>query len=57
MTTEAKAEPGGNTFDDAIKRLDRHGIDLRTAAYAHALTRIGQAIEAVGTQSYFQGGR
>ena len=23
MTTEAKAEPGGNIFDDAIKRLDR----------------------------------
>ena len=23
MTTEAEAEPGGNIFDDAIKRLDR----------------------------------
>jgi len=42
---------------DAISQLaDRHGIDMRTAAYAHALTRIGEAIEAVGTQSYFQGG-
>lgn len=43
---------------DAVNQLaDRHGIDLRTAAYAQALTRIGQAIEAVGTQSYFQGGQ
>ena len=43
-------------FDAVYQLADRHGIDMRTAAYAHALTRIGQAIEAVGTQSYFQGG-
>jgi glutamate dehydrogenase (NADP+) len=43
-------------FDAVYQFADRHGIDMRTAAYAHALTRIGQAIEAVGTQSYFQGG-
>jgi glutamate dehydrogenase (NADP+) len=36
--------------------MDQHSIDMRTAAYAHALNRIGQAIEAVGTQSYFTGG-
>jgi len=44
-------------FDAVYQLADSHGIDMRTAAYAHALTRIGQAIEAVGTQSYFQGGR
>lgn len=44
-------------FDAVYQLADNHGIDMRTAAYAHALTRIGQAIEAVGTQSYFQGGR
>ncbi len=44
-------------FDAVYQFADTHGIDMRTAAYAHALTRIGQAIEAVGTQSYFQGGR
>lgn len=32
-------------------------IDLRTAAYAHALNRIGTAIEAQGTQRYFANGR
>ena len=42
-------------FDAVYQLADRHGIDMRTAAYAQALTRIGQAIEAVGTQSYFQG--
>ena len=31
------------------------GIDMRTAAYAHALRRIGSAIEAQGTKQYFQG--
>ncbi|MGH9156240.1 MAG: Glu/Leu/Phe/Val family dehydrogenase [Acidimicrobiales bacterium] len=30
-------------------------VDLRTAAYVQALTRIGAAIESQGTQSYFQG--
>jgi glutamate dehydrogenase (NADP+) len=44
-------------FDAVHQFADRHGIDMRTAAYAQALTRIGQAIEAVGTQSYFQGGQ
>lgn len=32
-------------------------IDMRTAAYVHALNRIGSAIEAHGTQSYFVNGR
>ncbi len=29
------------------------GIDMRTAAYAHALNRISQAVESQGTSSYF----
>ena len=31
-------------------------LPLRTAAYVHALNRIGAAIEAQGTQSYFANG-
>jgi glutamate dehydrogenase (NADP+) len=34
----------------------RHEIDMRTAAYAHALNRIGVAIEAQGTQRFFVDG-
>ncbi len=34
----------------------RHQIDMRTAAYAHALNRIGLAIEAQGTQRFFVDG-
>jgi glutamate dehydrogenase (NADP+) len=39
---------------NAVYRLsDRHQVDMRTAAYIHALDRIGRAIEAKGTQQYF----
>ena len=44
-------------FNAVYELTVRHGIDMRTAAYAHALNRIGQAIEAGGTQSYFKGGQ
>lgn len=38
----------------AIQELtDRHDIDMRTAAYAHALSRIGKALTAQGTKDYF----
>jgi glutamate dehydrogenase (NADP+) len=30
-------------------------IDLRTAAYAHALNRIGDAIQSLGTENWFRG--
>ncbi len=30
------------------------GVDMRTAAYAHALGRIAEAVEARGTQEYFK---
>ena len=32
------------------------GISPRTAAYVHALNRIGDAVQARGTKSYFTGG-
>lgn len=32
-----------------------HGIDMRTAAYVHALSRIGKALTAQGTEEYFKG--
>ena len=31
-------------------------IDMRTAAYAHALRRLGAAIESKGTRVYFSAG-
>jgi glutamate dehydrogenase (NADP+) len=31
-------------------------IDMRTAAYVHALARIAEAVEAHGTQAYFEKG-
>jgi glutamate dehydrogenase (NADP+) len=42
--------------DATDKMMARHlekGMDLRTAAYALALKRIGQATEALGTKNYF----
>lgn len=34
----------------------RHEIDMRTAAYVHALSRIGKALTAQGTEEYFKNG-
>ncbi len=34
-------------------RMEEHSLDMRTAAYAHALSRIGEAIAAQGTSRYF----
>ena len=33
------------------------GIDMRTAAYVHALGRLADAIDARGTKDYFNPGR
>jgi glutamate dehydrogenase (NADP+) len=33
--------------------VEQHGTDMRTAAYTLALQRIGAAVEATGTHSYF----
>jgi glutamate dehydrogenase (NADP+) len=42
-------------FNAIYEKAAHHTIDMRTAAYAHALDRIGTAIESQGTQSYFRG--
>lgn len=38
-----------NVYDMSLEKQ----IDMRTAAYAHALNRLGQSISAQGTHSYF----
>ncbi len=56
LVRERLKEIMSREFNAVYELADRHGIDMRTAAYAHALNRIGLAFEAVGSQSYFQGG-
>ncbi|RMG32752.1 MAG: Glu/Leu/Phe/Val dehydrogenase [Planctomycetota bacterium] len=41
-------------FVSVHRRATETGIDLRTAAYAQALQRIGDAVAAQGTQRYFR---
>lgn len=41
------------SFSAVYDLAQRNNIDMRTAAYAHALTRIASAIEAHGTRDYF----
>jgi len=41
-------------FNAVHDLMDQHEIDMRTAAYAHALNRIGKAISAKGTRAYFK---
>lgn len=43
-------------FNHIHDLAETRGIDMRTAAYAHALGRIGGAIQAQGTQRYFSNG-
>jgi glutamate dehydrogenase (NADP+) len=40
-------------FNAVYDLMVEHKTDMRTAAYAHALKRIGAAVEAGGTQRYF----
>ncbi len=40
-------------FNYVYNLMLEHKITMRTAAYAHALNRLGDAIHAQGTQSYF----
>jgi glutamate dehydrogenase (NADP+) len=40
----------GHIYDLMVEKE----IDMRTAAYAHALTRMGAAVEAQGTHEYFK---
>jgi len=43
-------------YHKIFQLAEKHGIDMRTAAYAHALTRIGSALSAQGTVEYFKNG-
>jgi glutamate dehydrogenase (NADP+) len=40
-------------FNNVYALMDQHSIDMRTAAYTLALSRIGAAIESMGTSRYF----
>ena len=42
-------------FHAVYDLMETHGVAMRTAAYAHGLRRLGEAIEAQGTQRYFSG--
>lgn len=42
-----------DAFTAVYNLMEQHDTDMRTAAYAHALKRIGEAVEAGGTQRYF----
>lgn len=43
-------------FEAVYDLMEARDIDMRTAAYVHALNRIGAAVEALGTRSYFGNG-
>jgi glutamate dehydrogenase (NADP+) len=56
--TEAMVDTGlrdkiVNATSKTIKRTLQHNISIRTAAYALALKRIGEANESLGTKDYF----
>jgi len=40
-------------FKNVYDRSEAQELDMRTAAYAHALERIGEAVEAQGTRAFF----
>ncbi len=40
-------------FRAVCEAMGALGVDMRTAAYVHALDRVGAAIEANGTRAYF----
>ena len=42
-------------FNAIYETMERIKTDMRTAAYVHALSRIGSALEAQGTAEYFAG--
>lgn len=43
-------------FLNVYQLMECHKTDMRTAAYIHALNRYVEAVVALGTQSYFDGG-
>ena len=45
-----------NAFNQVFNFMKDHKVDMRTAAYACALNQFGEAVVALGTRQYFQGG-
>ena len=43
-------------FQAIYKRMQQNNIDMRTAAYAVALDRLGAAISSSGTRTFFAAG-
>jgi glutamate dehydrogenase (NADP+) len=43
-------------FNAVFEHMEAYEIDMRTAAYVHALQRISEAVEAQGTYSYYREG-
>ena len=43
-------------FERVWAKGEERGLSLRAGAYAIALDRIGEAVEAAGTSAYFRGG-
>ena len=41
-------------FNAIYDLMKTHDVDMRTAAYTHALNRMGEAIEAQGSEQFFQ---
>lgn len=44
-------------FKNIYDLMQLHQVDMRTAAYIHALSRLGEAISALGTSQYFSSDR
>ena len=40
-------------FNAVYGLMTKMNISMRTAAYSHALNRLGEAVAAQGTQTYF----
>jgi glutamate dehydrogenase (NADP+) len=40
-------------YHNITSLMKKHNIDMRTAAYTHALNRYGEAVNALGTHDYF----
>ena len=44
-------------FENVYELARELKTDMRTAAYVHALKRLGETMEAKGTSSYFSNGK
>ena len=44
-------------YGNIFRLSQQHNISLRKAAYAHALNRMGKAVESLGTHRYFNNGQ